>query len=126
MAVSGNEPISAGNLKAALDGLTGGGSVPETLTCNSSDMYTLFVPFDTSAYKRFEVWFLSEDEPSKYIFYGTFKSTDNSATLESIGDNYSWSTNDYNIEFKFKSTGIEFTKMIRGVNLCARLVGYRF
>lgn len=89
-------------------------------------MYTLFVPFDTSAYKRFEVWFLSEDEPSKYIFYGTFKSTDNSTTLKSIGDDYTWATNDYNIEFKFKSTGIEFTKMIYQANLCARLVGYRF
>lgn len=84
------------------------------------------MPFDTSAYKRFEVWFLSGSEPSKYIFYGTFKSTDKSATLKSIGSDYSWATSDYNIEFKFKSTGIQFTKTIYKAVLCARLVGYRF
>lgn len=84
------------------------------------------MPFDTSAYKRFEVWFINSDEPSKYIFYGTFKSTDKSATLKSIGDDYSWNGSDYNIEFKFKSTGIQFTKTIYQASLCARLVGYRF
>lgn len=84
------------------------------------------MPFDTSVYKRFEVWFLNDDEPYKYIFYGTFKSTDNSATLKSIGNSYTWNTSDYHIEFKFKSTGIEFTKMIYQASLCARLVGYRF